>query len=208
MFSTNSKIYHILTNFTDVLYLGVLWTLFSIPIVTIGASTTALYYVSTKKASNRDGTSVFRDFWDSFRSNFMKSTAAFLILTAITLILLYNFEFLYLNSEESSVMLFILNILTILFAIQTLFIFLTIFPIIARFDLSLKSAFITALILSNKHLLLTIGNVVVFLGLLYFSFVLPILIFFFMGIYAYIASFSLLQIFRKNNESFDEYLSE
>ena len=62
----------------DCFLLSVLWLLFSLPVFTIGASTSALYYCVIKVIRQQDG-SVFRTFWDGFRQNFKQSSLAVLI---------------------------------------------------------------------------------------------------------------------------------
>lgn len=67
-------------------YLNLLWFVGCIPIVTIGASTTALYYASLKIARGEDH-GVAGLFFRSFRENFRQSTVLWLILLAIGLVL-------------------------------------------------------------------------------------------------------------------------
>lgn len=58
-----------ITNFIwDVLFIGILWLLFSLPIITIGASTTAAYYATMKTARKRYGYAG-KEFVASFRKN-------------------------------------------------------------------------------------------------------------------------------------------
>lgn len=67
-------------------YLNLLWLICCIPIVTIGASTTALYYTSLKIVRGEDQF-LARMFFRSFRENFRQSTVLWLILLAAGLFL-------------------------------------------------------------------------------------------------------------------------
>ena len=67
-------------------YLNLLWFICCIPIFTIGASTTALYY-TTLKITREEDRSLTRMFFRSFRENFRQSTVLWLILFAIGLLL-------------------------------------------------------------------------------------------------------------------------
>lgn len=67
-------------------YLNLLWFVCCIPIVTIGASTTALYYTSFKIHKEEDR-ALARTFFRSFRENFRQSTVLWLILLAVGLFL-------------------------------------------------------------------------------------------------------------------------
>ncbi len=67
-------------------YLNLLWFICCIPIVTIGASTTALYYTSLKIVRG-ENIPLARTFLRSFRENFRQSTVLWLILFAVGLLL-------------------------------------------------------------------------------------------------------------------------
>ena len=73
-FSTDGPLFEGMAYIINIIYVSVLWILFSIPIITIGASSTALYYTVTKVI--RHGRSyIFREFWQSFKSNLVYALA-------------------------------------------------------------------------------------------------------------------------------------
>ena len=78
-FSYDSKFSQILLKIAQCCYLNLLWMLCSIPIFTIGASTTALYYVTLKMVKNEDGP-LASAFFRAFRENFRQATTLWLIL--------------------------------------------------------------------------------------------------------------------------------
>ena len=82
-FSYESPFSQVLVKLCYGCYLNLLWFICSIPIVTLGASTTALYYVTLKIARDEEETSVSRMFFRAFRENFRQSTVLWLILLAI-----------------------------------------------------------------------------------------------------------------------------
>lgn len=195
------KIMRLLTTLWDVMYMSILWVVFSIPIVTIGASTTALYYVATKKVTNREGTYIIQDFWRSFRGNFIQSTISFLLLVVVGGIIWGNFMLL--NQMEFGAFGFVVRLVLMFVAIQLLFLTTVIFAVIARFELTLMPALKASFSLANKHLLTTVGNITILLGILYITLRAPVIILFSMGIYCYISSFALVKIFKKNNADFE-----
>ena len=71
-----------LSKICDMICLNVLWVICSIPIVTIGASTTALYTVMLKMVRNEEGY-IFRGFFKAFKENFKQSTIIWLIVAAL-----------------------------------------------------------------------------------------------------------------------------
>lgn len=85
--SYDSKFGQLFVKFFNSCYLNLIWLVCSIPIFTIGASTTALYYVTLKVARGEEASSVTRMFFRSFRENFRQATVLWLILLAIGLVL-------------------------------------------------------------------------------------------------------------------------
>lgn len=62
----------------DIVWINILFILFSLPIVTIGASLTALYGTCMRLHDENEG-SVTRTFWKIFRTNFWASTGMWVI---------------------------------------------------------------------------------------------------------------------------------
>lgn len=57
---------------SDIAVLSILWIVGCLPIITIGTSTTALFYVAGKKVAEKDSKLVF-DFFKSYKENFLQS---------------------------------------------------------------------------------------------------------------------------------------
>lgn len=79
MFSIDGKFYEAISKLVDLVILNILFLICCIPIVTIGASTTALYGVTKKMAKKREGY-IVRNFFKLFQENFKQSTIMWLIL--------------------------------------------------------------------------------------------------------------------------------
>ena len=80
-FSYDSKFSQLMIRFCYCCWLNLLWFVCSIPIVTIGASTTALYYV-TLKIAREEESNVTAMFFRAFRENFRQATVLWLIMLA------------------------------------------------------------------------------------------------------------------------------
>ena len=74
----DNKILSIVNVAVDMLILGIFWFVTSIPLVTIGASTTAVYYTVNKCIRNKKSYA-YVEYWKAFKSNFKKSTLAFIV---------------------------------------------------------------------------------------------------------------------------------
>ena len=77
----DSKLSRALTWIIDIIFSGLLWCLFSLPVVTIGAASTALYYAAVKCIRHERGR-LTQVFWKGFRDNFKCSTGIWLIYLA------------------------------------------------------------------------------------------------------------------------------
>ncbi len=81
IFNPDNVVFRAIAKIGYVWYLNILWLVCSLPIVTIGASTTALIY-SCMKLRHEDGY-VTKNFFHSFKENFKQSTAIWLIYAVV-----------------------------------------------------------------------------------------------------------------------------
>ena len=77
-FSVDSPLYRFLNKLLDVLKLNFMWLLFSLPIVTIGASTVAAMYVALKMTDDEEGY-IGKQFVKAFKENWKQGTVLWLI---------------------------------------------------------------------------------------------------------------------------------
>lgn len=73
-----------ITKFTQMIYVGLLWFLCSIPIVTVGAATTALFEVLLKLQKDEEG-AIGSCFFQSFRNSLKSATLAWLPILVVEL---------------------------------------------------------------------------------------------------------------------------
>lgn len=83
----NSVFGRLMTRCGILIAANLLFILFSIPIVTAGASFAALYYTMLKVLRGEDELNPFRTFWQGFRENFKQGTFAWLILLVLGIFL-------------------------------------------------------------------------------------------------------------------------
>ena len=70
-FSVDSPLYKFILTFWEIVKLNFFWLLFSLPVVTIGASTTAAFSVGLKMADGSEGY-IFKTFLEAFKENWKK----------------------------------------------------------------------------------------------------------------------------------------
>ena len=125
----------------DIIWLNILWLVCCLPVVTVGAATTAAYHAAFCW-DPRNVTSTTRDFFSAFRDNWKQATALWLILlgaffagSSVIGLAMTSAGFL---SELAYAVGALAVLLTVLF-------FLLAFPILAMFDLTVGQAFQNAL---------------------------------------------------------------
>ena len=85
-FNYDNPVWRFIGKLGDLILLNILWIVCSIPVFTIGASTTAVYYVTLKLVRD-EGDSTIRSFFHSFKGNFRQATAIWMILLAAGIVL-------------------------------------------------------------------------------------------------------------------------
>lgn len=154
MISINNPFFMFLNKVVDVGFLAILWIVFSIPVITLGASTTALYYVLTKQVSDREGY-ITKDFMRSFKLNFKQSTLIFIVLIVISYISYINIVYINNNFDTGSVKKIILLAPQYTIILEILLITIYIFPIMSRYKLTIKELFITSILVAHKNMGIT-----------------------------------------------------
>ena len=86
LFDWESPLGRLLGGLGDMIVLNLLWIMGCLPVVTIGASTAALYAVARELTEGRCS-GVFPAYREAFRETLKKSTAAFVLLAVVGIIL-------------------------------------------------------------------------------------------------------------------------
>ena len=176
-------------------YASALWFLFSLPVVTIGASTTALYYTIYKVVRNETG-KVFEEFLRSFKSNFKQSTIVYAVFAAIVSVGLVDCFVLNMYLENG--MLFKVSIcIVLLLVIGTAMAAGYAFPYIARFENTTKLILINTIYILITHFIKSIGLLFIFVAAFLLVLINPVFLAFSPGLYMFCASYIIEPIFRK-----------
>ena len=138
-----------LSKVADVMLLNLLFIATSVPIVTLGASLTALNFTAMRIATDKCP-SVTADYVRSFRQNFRQATVVGLVLVVLTAVLaawyvvVPTFAF---GAVAELILLAIWYVLAFNFAMMVLFVF----PYLASFDGRTRDVFRNARLMSWKH---------------------------------------------------------
>lgn len=178
----------------DCIILNLLWFLCSIPVFTLGASTSALYYCTLKLAEDTR-VSVCSDFFHAFRRNFREGTRLTGILLPVAAVFFFSGQY-YQQRLLPGVLFAVGAGLYLLFLILFLIILLYVFPLLARFDNNWKAMLKNAFLIGIRYPLCTllIAGIHILLAFLAVRFYTP-LVFLGEGFAAFLCSYLLKPIF-------------
>lgn len=158
-FSYESKFSQLLLKLCYACYLNLLWFLCSLPIVTIGASTTALYYSCLKVIRNEEG-HVAAAFFRSFKENFKQATVLWLIMLGAGLFLgfdIYTVWHLRASAAGNLAVMWTI-VLAVLFAVMVVYVIVLthVFPLLASVENTNRAMLKNALLIGTHYLFATI----------------------------------------------------
>jgi len=160
IFNQNSKLIKSVNKIIDLIWLNFLWVIFSLPLITIGASTCAAFSVTLKMVDDEEGY-IARSFIKAFRQNFKQATIMWCI-TAPLLYLAYLIWQVVLKADSTEYF-FLLILGAILYTALLIVFNLYTYPLIARYENSLKN-----MIKNSLGICLTyFGRTVLILALLF-----------------------------------------
>ena len=151
-FNMDSPIMRFMTKVADIMILNLLFIITSLPVVTIGASMTALYYVSMKLVRDEEG-GIVRSYFHSFRVNFRQATIFWLGTVLVMGVLIADLLIL---ARIDSPIAAAMNTGILIIGIAILMILQYLFPLIAKFDAGLLQTLKNACLMSMAHLPKTI----------------------------------------------------
>lgn len=175
-FDMDSPIMRFLSRVGDLMILNFLMIFCCIPVVTAGAAFTAMHYVLLKIVRDEEGY-LIRGFFKSFRANFKQATLIWLLMLLVVAVyvgdsLIINYSGLEFPKA--------LVIAVVAVAFLLLMIAVYVFPLLARFENSIKNTLKNAMLLAFANLPRTI--------LMLICYALPIVI-------AYFSTYALLFVF-------------
>lgn len=204
MFKLDSPLMNFLNKIADIMILNMLFIFFCMPIITIGASFSAAYYIGFKMVRDQESY-IIRGFWKAFRENFKQATIMWLIVLAAIIILFFDYRIiLYSGLAFPKWMLMCMITVTIVLLMGAVYMF----ALQAHFMNTVKNTIKNSFLMALSHLPTTF--------LLIATYAIPIVIFYFIprimpalfllgfGCVLYLKAILLLKVFRKYEEAFEQ----
>lgn len=166
----DGPVFRFLETITNLLLLNLLFLVCSLPIVTLGPSLTATYYVALKIV-RKEETGIFKNFFHSFRMNFKQGLilgVGVLLLAAIVVVDMQALTYVIAIPETvSKVLTFVIGLLGLILCIIAVYLF----AVLAQFDNKLSELIKWSAIIAVRHLPVTLVSLVLFAA--------PVIVFYF-----------------------------
>lgn len=163
LFNLENPFMQFLFRVSDLIILNLIFMLSCIPIVTIGASISALHSVCLKIVRGQESY-MWQGFWKAFRQNFKQGTVLWII--SIVIFFVIHMDFTILNAGDHPLFGYVKvalgSVTAVLFSM-----FIYVFPIISHFKCTIRQAIKNSLFMTIGHLPFSILLVVMY-GLIFF----------------------------------------
>lgn len=186
-----------LNKMADLMWLNVLTVICCLPVVTVGASLTALNYMALKIARDEE-CYITKGFFKSFKENFKQATAIWLIFLAVIIVLVVDFRIMWAPGAEVNV---IIQTLIGVSAIFCLLAFMFVFPLLAKFDnpvlKTIKNAFLISALQFPKTILMVILYAIPVFLFIYVYLAIPLSLMFGLSVPAWLSAKMYSKFFKK-----------
>lgn len=159
-FNPDNKFISGINKTLDCVWLGLLWTICSIPIFTMGTASTALYY-AIHKSIRHDRGYVTSSFFSSFKKNFKQSTPIWIVMLLLYGLLAYDYHVMKTLVSLGEEIGYLYKVFPVFMIFITLWGFY-IFPYIARFQNTTKETLIYSLFIAIRNIHWTLLIAVLF----------------------------------------------
>lgn len=194
-FNADNKLWSGINSAIDAILLNMLWLITCIPIITIGAATTAYYYTNHKVIRNqRSG--IWTEYWSSFKGNFKQATKTWLIFLVIFVLMYFDINicsrYLQAGQKIGAMMYLFYGLLAIM-----LVWFAFVFAYMARFENTMKETLKNAAAIAATNPLSSLLVLVIFAAALFASWLIPLLIWFIPALAITLLNLVIEKVFRK-----------
>lgn len=206
IFNMDNGVFRVLSKIIDCIYLSLIFLITCIPVFTIGASMTALYYTVQKVLKNDRGY-VGGEYWHAFKTNFKQGTIIWLIVLAAGLLLLGDYKIMQAMSEAGNALGKVYPFFAVMLVFEVLWC-TYMFPYLSRFENKTKVIMKNAALIAIMNLPRTLLIALLTLAAGLVVYIVPILIFIVPALYTWMLNLILEKVFRKYMSEEDRALED
>ncbi len=198
LFNPDNRLMRALSRLFDLMILNLVTLLLCLPVITAGASVTAMHSVMIQMSEDREGY-IIRTFFAKFKENFKQATIVWAVMLLMLILIFVDFRVTgVMEGSGGQAMRVVLIVLSLVFLLIGQYIF----PLTARYTNTLTGTLDTAVRVSIGFFPKTVAMVVVnaavlYLGYRYFFYILPLIILFGLTGPGYLCTQIYMTIFHK-----------
>lgn len=205
IFDPDSKFMQVTSTMLDYWKLGLLFLLFSIPVIPMGAAAAAAMTVAMKIARG-EAPAVWEPFWNAFKSNFKQGTVLLLIFGAI--FALFGLDWYLLMELDSTNVIRVARAAMLVLALVAVPMALYSFAIIARYELPVKAVLRNSVIYTLLYFpknLVVVGMILAgFLAYDYIPAIIPLVVAIMPSVVIWYFAKNCVAVFRKSESRAQE----
>lgn len=203
-FDLDSPLMQGLSKMADMMILNLLTLLCCLPIITVGPALTALNYMALKIVRNEE-CYIVRGYFKSFKENFRQSVIIWILLLIVAILLVMDFYIMIsAESETGSIMQILIFVAAIFWLCTSLYVF----PVLARFQntikATVKNAFLMSVMQFPKTVVMAVAYLIPLVLFIYFFQLTPIVLFFGFSAPAWVSAKLNDKLFKKLEDKFLE----
>jgi len=207
-FNLESPVMRFLSKMADLMIVNVLVLFTCLPIITVGASLTALHYVVIKMVRNEE-TYIVKMYFKSFKENFIQATVEWLIMIVVILVFAADYYiFFRSNAEINSAIVIGVLFVSVIFIMTGMYIF----PMQARFVNTIrgtiKNSFLIMVLNFPKSIVMLIVYAIPPVLLFLSGIAVPFLIMFGFSVPAFAAAYLYRKVFSRFEPEEEELTSD
>lgn len=196
IFDVENPVFRFIGKIGDIWLLNFLWLITSLPIVTLGASTTAMLGTAIKMVNGTEG-HITKEYFKAFKQNFRQSTLIFLLMVVVGAVLAVDIWFWVINEASAS---YLFLALSIGLCVPYTAILVYVFAVQARFENTIKYTIKNSFFMAIKHLRFTFTLLLIVAVLIMLNYTVLLLNYFTLmfgiGLFAYLSAFVYVEVFR------------
>ena len=193
-FNFDNKLFVALGKVVDCAILSVLWLVCCLPVITIGVSSTALYYTVHKSIRGNRGYTT-KNFFHAFKDNFKPATLSWIVTLAVQIILAMDAYITWQVLQTGNNMGAFFYFFLILLSFSIGWVIYT-FAYIARFENTVKITLKNAILMELRHLPWSLLIIILLLLAIFLTWLIPIFVFLMPACIVLIFDLILERIFR------------
>ena len=194
-FNYENKFFTAFDKIINIFCLSLIWLLACIPIFTIGAASSALYYTVNKVIRHGRGY-IWREFWSSFKANFKQGTVIWLLFLLFGLLMGADWyilkQFAIAGAAWGKCYAFFIAMI-----LMEIMLWLYVYPNIARFENTNKQIVKNSAIMAIANLPRTFLMMLILAAICFLTYLLPVVMIFMPATFIWLQNLVMEKIFRK-----------